>query len=102
MDMTNEEDLAKTVEFVKEKLGGCDTLLINAGTIRCGSWRKRTRMGESPDFGLFGSDESSSLSFPSTLTFEELLEADKQQPGHSSKAIDRVMKVGRRNRRPLS
>ncbi|KAI9023446.1 hypothetical protein DFJ74DRAFT_669101 [Hyaloraphidium curvatum] len=62
MDMTDEASLERTVAFVREKLGGCDTLLINAGTI-------------------------------STLTFEELLDADTKTPGHSSKAIDRVMKI---------
>jgi hypothetical protein len=30
----------------------------------------------------------------STLTFEELLAADATTPGHSSKSIDRIMKVG--------
>lgn len=34
MDMTDESQLEATVEFVKEKVGGVDTLLINAGTIR--------------------------------------------------------------------
>lgn len=46
MDMTNEEQLEKTVEFVKEKLGGCDTLLINAGTIRWARGPSQRRHGE--------------------------------------------------------